>query len=357
MATTQYGVNHAMAVKLWAKKLAVEALKATSFGDFIGEDPNSLVHLKTETSKGAGDQVTFGLRSQLTGRGVQGTETLEGNEEALNVFTDAILINTIRHAVRSGSSKSISQQRVPFNIRQEGLDGLKDWFANRLDTWFFNQLCGFTVETDTIYTGNQAVSGPDTAHRIWSETGTTDDDGLDSSGDTFTLNLINVAKERAQTLAMPIRPIMMGGKPWYVCFLHPYQVTDLRNDANTAGSWFDIQQAAMQGGEITNNPIFTGALGVVNQTILIENSRVTQGVTNAGAVKTDVRRAVFCGAQAMALAYGQDNGPDRYTWFEELFDYGEQLGVSAGCIAGMKKTRFNSADYGCITISTYAVAH
>ena len=29
MATTSYGVNDALAVKLWSKKLAVEALKET----------------------------------------------------------------------------------------------------------------------------------------------------------------------------------------------------------------------------------------------------------------------------------------------------------------------------------------
>lgn len=358
MATTQFGVNHALAVKLWAKKLAVEALKATSWGPFVGEDANSLIQIKSETQKGPGDQVTFGLRAQLTGRGVQGTETLEGNEEALTLYNDAVVINEIAHAVRSGAPNSISQQRVPFNIREEALDGLKDWFANRFDTWFFNQMCGFTPETDTIYTGNQAVIAPDASHRIWSETSTTADEDLDSTGDTFNVNLINTAVERAKTLTTPIRPIKMGGKEWYVCFLHPYQVTDLRNDANTVGSWFDIQQSALQGGEITNNPIFTGALGVINQTILLENSRVTNGVNSStGAADTDTRRAVFCGAQAAAIAFGQNNGPDEYTWVEQMFDYERQLGVSAQTIAGLKKTRFNSADYGVITISTYAVAH
>lgn len=33
---------------------------------------------------------------------------------------------------------------------------------------------------------------------------------------------------------------------------------------------------------------------------------------------------------------------------------GNQLGVAAGCIFGMKKTKFNSVDFGCMTLSTYA---
>ena len=35
---------------------------------------------------------------------------------------------------------------------------------------------------------------------------------------------------------------------------------------------------------------------------------------------------------------------------------GNQLGVSAGVIAGLKKTQFNSADFGTIVIPTYASA-
>lgn len=36
---------------------------------------------------------------------------------------------------------------------------------------------------------------------------------------------------------------------------------------------------------------------------------------------------------------------------------GNQLGVSAGSIYGMKKTVFNSADFSTIVLSTYAVQH
>ena len=57
------------------------------------------------------------------------------------------------------------------------------------------------------------------------------------------------------------------------------------------------------------------------------------------------------------LAYGRDNGHNRFTWVEELFDYENELGVSVGCIYGMKKTVFNSADFADVVMSTYAVTH
>ena len=357
MAKTEYGVNHPMAVKAWQKVLSVEALKRTSFWNLIGSKPTSVIHQKDELSKGKGDQITFGLRMQLTGEGRQGNEVQEGHEEDLSIFTDAVVIDTLRHAVRSDSDSSISQQRVPFTIRDEMLDALADWYANRFDTAWVNQMCGYTPETRTKFTGNQAVVAPDATHIVRQSARTTDETLV--AGDEFTLTMIDRAVERAGTLAVPIRPADLGnGAKYYVCVLHDYQVTDLRIDAATAGNWFDIQQSAMQGGDITGNPIFSGALGVYNQTLLLKNNRITQGVhSSTGAAETDVRRAVFMGAQAGALAFGQNHSPNRLNWVEKFFDYEEQLGVQAKSIWGMKKTRFNSLDYASVVLASYAVAH
>ena len=57
------------------------------------------------------------------------------------------------------------------------------------------------------------------------------------------------------------------------------------------------------------------------------------------------------------LGYGRDNGPERYTWVEELFDYENELGVSAGLIFGLKKAVFNSADFATVVTSSYAAQH
>lgn len=364
MAVTAYGVNHPLAVKLWARRLFREALKATYISKFIGEDSNSLVQLRTETTKGPGDRVTLGLRMQLAGGGVIGDGTLEGNEEALTVYSDNILIDQLRHAVRTGGR--MSQQRVPFDIREEARVGLTDWWADRIDTAFFNHLCGFSVQTDLRYTGNNTVtdavsnsSAPLT--RILRYTGTggsiTNDGSISASGTTFTVACIDQALELAKTAVPLIRPVSTELGDFYVMFLHPYQVTDLRT-ATATGSWLDIQKAAMTGGLVERNPIFTGALGVYNGVILHESVRVTPGVNNSTSLTaTNARRAVLCGAQAVALGFGQDNSDEQMTWVEEFFDYGNQLGVSAGAIFGLKKSVFNSTDFGSIVVTTKAKAH
>lgn len=349
MATTAYTVNSSETVKLWRKKLAREALKATWFGKFIGDSSDDLVQVFDETKKSAGDRITVILRMQLTGDGVLGDGTLEGNEEALTTYTDNLFIDQLRHAVRSAGKAS--DQRTSFSVREEAMMGLKDWWAGRLDTAFFNQICGNTAQTDTRYTGNNATIAPDSAH-VYRPNSRANDQSL-TTGDEMTLPLIDVLVGMAKLMTPVIRPLKVNGEDKYVMFLHTNQVTQLRTNTST-GQWLDIQKAAITGDGSKGNPIMTGALGEYNGVVLHESTRVTLGVNSStGVAVSNTRRAVLCGAQAATVAFGQGQSFEEFDWNEELFDYGNQLGVESGCIFGIKKLRFNSADFGTIVLGTY----
>ena len=112
MSTTSFGVNDSLSNKLWAKKLAVEALKETYFGRFMGTGSDNMIQMKDETETRAGDTVTFGLRMQLTGDGVTEAQTLQGNEESLTTYSDKVIINELAHAVRVRNKNTIDAQRV-----------------------------------------------------------------------------------------------------------------------------------------------------------------------------------------------------------------------------------------------------
>lgn len=354
MATTAYGVNAAEAVKLWSSQLAREALKATWIQKFIGDSSDDILQVFDNTKKGAGDQITVTLRMQLTGDGVQGDGTLEGNEEALTTYTDKLIIDQLRHAVRSAGK--MTQQRIPWSIREEAMMGLKDWWAGRLDLAFFNQVCGNNAITDTKFTGNQATLAPDTNHVFRPTTHTTDE--TLAAGDEMTLSLIDsvlaIAKLGGVAGTSPvIRPVKVDGEDRYVMVIHTNQVTQLRTNTST-GQWLDIQKAAMTGDGSKANPIMTGALGVYNGVVLHESTRITQGVNSTTAVPVaNTRRAVLLGAQSGAIGFGQGSSFESFDWNEELFDYGNQLGVEAGCIFGLKKLRFNSADFGTVVLGTF----
>ena len=356
MATTSYGVNHPLTVKVWARRLFHEALKQTWAYKFIGRNSNSLIQYKEDLARGPGDRVRVGLRMLLSGDGIQGDGTLEGNEEALTTFFDDVVINQLRHAVRVGGR--MSQQRVPFSIREEAREGLADWWADRFDTWFFNQVTGNTAVSDTRFGGHNAITAPDSDHLFvggpLAALHTTEASLSATTTHALKLSEIDRAVAKAKTLTPPIRPVRIKGGEYYCLFIHPFQTYQLRTDSGT-NNWADIQKAALQGGNITKSPIFTGALGMHNNVIIHESTRVPviTGTPNSGSA-SDYRRSVFCGAQAAVLACGQGEAPEKFTWVEELFDYENQLGVAAGQISGLKKSIFDSKDFATIAISGYA---
>lgn len=350
MADTNYALNHPLAIKKWAPSLMREALKKTHAMQFMGKGKDTLITIKTDlTTSDGGDRLRVGIRSQLNGAGTEGDNTLEGNEEPLETFYQDVYINQLRHASRSAGK--MSEQRVPFSVRDEARDALADWWADRIDTWMFNQLCGNTAVVDGRYGGFNSIVAPDADHITYFDSGSTSEGSLSATTVAqFNLNAIDSAVEKAKLAKNALRPFNIGGKKKWAMFIHTYQVTSLRKNTAT-GQWADIQKAAIQGGDSSGNPLYTGALGEYNNVILHESTRIPVSPSNA-----NVRRAVLCGAQAASIAFGRGYGKDVFTWVEELFDYKNKLGVAAGCQAGMVKTRFNGSDYGTVVVPTWAVA-
>ena len=73
--------------------------------------------MRTELAKGEGDLIKFGIRVPLTGTGIQGNDTVEGNEEKL-IFKDfSVTIEELNHAVDTGGK--MEEQRVPYNLMEK----------------------------------------------------------------------------------------------------------------------------------------------------------------------------------------------------------------------------------------------
>jgi N4-gp56 family major capsid protein len=205
----------------------------------------------------------------------------------------------------------------------------RSWCSEPWRTYGFNQVCGYTPQTVTKRTGMQAPVAPTTTgNRIIRQSARSADESL-IAGDTFSIDLIDKAKEQAIAKQLDangnptiprIRPVMIGGSEKYVMYLHDWQVTDMRVNTGS-GQWLDITKAAMTGGEVTKNPIYSGALGEYNGVVLRRSPDITQGVNSStGAAVTTARRAVLLGAQAAMMAFGQRNSPGKIRWSEELND-------------------------------------
>lgn len=356
MADTNYGVNHPQAQKLFSKALFHDVIGESYWGKFTGKSDSSLIQIKSETQKDAGDKITFGLRALLSGDGVTEGTTLEGAEEAMVNYPDSVLINQLRHAVRSAGE--MSEQRVPWSVREEARMALKDWWIERTETVMANQLTGNTGVTDTKYTGFNSTTAP-TSGRLIVGGGETGEASL-SATTTHAIKLadldkaVAIAKTAVAGGRQRIRPIKIAGKDHYVCFLHPDQIYQLRRDASTQGNLWDVLRSQLQGGDIKDNPLITGAMFMYNNVIVHEWSYLPNTV--GATTNTNYRRGVFCGAQAAVAAFGQASGPSKMNWVEKSFDYGNALGVAAGMIFGMKKTVLRSVDFGTIVLSGYAPA-
>lgn len=353
MAEWVYTTTDPLSVSRWAKVFLAQYMVDTLFFRFASPDDTSLMMILDDLQKHAGDNVRYGVSQLLSGAGVMDLGTLTGNEESPQTFGDSLYIHELAHAVLLAGP--ISDQRILFDRRKTGRNRLADWYAARTDHSAANALAGFTPQPDVRFTGMQATTVA--TRQLFAQptppaTPITDAAALTNTN-TFTVNLIDQAELLAKSLTNGIRPLKVGGRSFYNAFLHSSQANDMRTNTSV-GAWLDIQKAAMTGGDVGDNPIFWESLGMYHRTLLHENSRVPNAVANAGSAVANTKRALFCGAQAAVLAFGRSQQADnKFTWLEELRDFGRQIGIGCSAVWGLKKVVFNSQDFGVTVIDSW----
>lgn len=351
--------NNPTTVKLWSKKLQADILAADPIWSLIGTGPDCAIQLKEDSQKSAGDMISYFLRAPLKGGGISEGERLELHEESLIINSDKLHINELAHAVKIRNMGTIDHQRIPFNLREEATAAIRDWYSNRLATMIHMQLGGYSGKSLLIdgvertdfakYNGFNDITPP-SAENIVLPDGVSSENRINKDH-IMTLSLIDKAVEKAKLASPKLRPIKISGGKYYILYLHPRQVTQLRTNTN-AGQWLDIQKAVYSGAG-KDNPIFNGSLGVYNGVILRESNLVVPGVKEDNTPNYNVRRAVFLGAQAAVIAFGQGFAGQRYQLVEQLFDYQRELGIAAKTIVGIKKTSYNNKDYAVLVLPSY----
>ena len=355
---TEFGVNHDLAVKRWSKALAYEAAKMQYFSKFMGKGQDSLIIVRDELHKAAGDKVTVGLRMKLSDPGVEGDNVIQGHaqgEESLQFFSDALLIDQLRKGTKSKGK--MSEQRVPYNIRAQGRDALAIWWAEEMDEQMFYYLSGArgaitaSFHNPTTWTGRagNSLQAPDSDHIFYAGNATGKAD-LDSSD---IIDLIDIERfvAKAETIDPMIQPFEVEGEKKFVCLMHTFQAFQLRT-ATSDNDWLAIQKATGSGMG-AKAPIYRNAMGEFADVILHKHRNVVRFDDYGAGSDVAAARALFLGAQAGMIAYGQDSGPSRYKWNEEFDDRGNALAITAGTIFGIKKSRYNSKDFGVMAFDSY----
>lgn len=350
---------------VWSRDVWKNARDGMFIKKFIGSDENSVIQRITELTKTEkGEQVIMHLVADLVEDGVIGDNEREGNEEAMQSYSQVLNIDLITHSVRNKGK--LAEQKTVIKFREMGRDRLAYWLANRVDQLAFLTMSGISY----AFQNNGAprvnspfpqlafasdVSAPSSKrHLMWDGTSLAVSNTA-SIASTYVpsykmiVDLVAYAKEQY------IKPLMSGGKEYYVMFVQPGTLAALKKDA-------DYQRAvvgvATKAGE--QSPWFTGATVTIDGVVLHEHRLVynTKGAASgskwgaAGAVNGT--RSLLCGAQALGMA---DIGTPE--WTEKMFQYDSQQGINIDKMFGLLKPKFYSTyagsveDFGVLSVDHY----
>jgi N4-gp56 family major capsid protein len=379
MALTNFASLTSEQLTAWSRDFWRVARNMSFVNQFAGSGSNAMIQRITElTRSDKGTRAVLTLLADMTGDGVTGDNTLEGNEEALRSYDITIELDQLRFANRIAGR--LADQKSVVNFRETSRDALAYAMADRMDQLAFLTLAGvaYTHKTNGALRPTSAttglelvdlefasdVSAPTSARHL-----RTDGDLL-VAGDTTALESTDVIKYRhivdlkAFAKDNYIRGIRgAGNEEIFHMFVTPKQMADLKLDSDFLAN---VRNAGIRG---PNNQLFAGTSSLMVDGVMIHEFRHvfnTAGATTGTSSEAgdpgykwgadaDVEgaRALFCGAQALGMA---DIGLPEIV--EDTFDYENQAGISIGKIFGLRKPKFNSdvsgsvQDFGVICLDT-----
>lgn len=379
MALTNFASLTSEQLTAWSRDFWRVARNMSFVNQFAGTGQNALVQRVTELTKSEkGTKANITLLADMTGDGITGDNTLEGNEEALRAYDITIELDQLRFANRIAGR--MADQKTVVNFREQSRDALAYAMADRMDQLAFLTLSGvaYTHKTNgglrpTSSSAGHELVDLEFASDVSAPTGDrhrrisgNDIVAGDTTAVTATdkLGYKHIVELKAYAKDNYIRGIRgAGNDEIFHMFVTPQQMANLKLDADFLAN---VRNAGVRG---ASNSLFAGSASLMVDGVMIHEFRhvfSTEGATtgtssNAGAAgykwgaDADISgaRALFCGAQALAMA---DIGlPDIV---EDTFDYENQAGISIGKIFGLRKPKYNSdisgsvQDFGVICLDT-----
>jgi len=377
MANTNFAALTSEQLTIWSRDFWRVARNMSFINQFAGSGPNAMVQKISELTKSEkGARAVITLLADMTGDGIIGDYTLEGNEETLRAYDIVVQLDQMRFANRLAGR--LADQKSVVNFREHSRDALAYAMADRIDQVAFLTMSGIAYSvknngalrpvlttgqnlSDLAYSSD--VSAPTSnRHRRWDAT-----NGL-SAGDVTavvaadTISYQTMVALKAYAKDNYIRGIRgAAGEEVYHLFVTPQVMADLKLDSDFLAN---VRNAGVRG---PSNELFAGSSSLMVDGVMIHEYRHvfnTSGATsgasgNAGSngykwganATIDGAACLFCGAQSLAMA---DIGLPEIV--EDNFDYGNQNGISIGKILGFRKPKFNTdvtsttEDFGIIRL-------
>jgi N4-gp56 family major capsid protein len=345
----------------WDDEFFVEYIQNHPFKSYMGTDENSIFQIKEDLSKKKGDSLTFALVNRLTGDGVTGTQTMEGNEEAMESRSFSVAVAKRRNAVRVAEQ---DEQFSAIPLRNAARSVLRTWADEK--------------DIDRIYAALYSINGTayasaseadkdawlaDNADRVLfgaAKSNNSSNDhsaslaNIDNTNDKLTPTALSLMKRMALSASPKIRPIRLAGsnKRFFVAFAHPLAFRDLKTNSTITQAQREVTL------EMQNNKLFQGG-DIEWDGIIVHECDGMPTLSGVGNGSIDVGGVFLCGAQALGMAVAR-----RWKSATQEFDYGDKYGVEISAIDGLKKMLFGSGagdtddlkDHGVLTGYFAAVA-
>lgn len=347
MAYTEILTGASVTAEQFDNDIFAEYTQMLWWKNLMGTSADSVIQVKDDLTKKAGDAITLNMRGQMAGGKVTGNNVGLGNEGSVDFYGQRITIDNVRQLVRI-DDVPMTQKRVGFDVLMEAKDALTYKAQKDLDD---------EVTTQLSNTSNARVRGRylyGAADSNWHATHATALTNVDNTADQLTTNMIRIAKRKAQILVnatAKIRPMRVkNGKnmeEWY-CFVgHPYSLRDMfDNDAAWKNAQLNIPPQSNG-----DSPIYTGSSfkGSYDGVLIYEYEAI-----NLVSSTIQVSHNFLLGAQAGAVVWGQ-----RSKFGEEEQDLGHRITYEIHEIRGVSKLYFDRAtqeDNGICHVFAAAVA-
>lgn len=350
---------------VWSRDVWQAARDQMFIKKFIGSGENAVIQRITELTKTEkGEQVIMHLVADLVDDGVIGDNEREGNEEAMQSYSQVLNMDLITHSVRNKGK--LSEQKTVIKFREMGKSRLAYWLANRCDQLAMLTLSGigYTQNNNgSLRVGSPFpslafaadVSAPSSKRSLMWDGTTLALSNTASIAATYIPNYKMIVDLIAYAKESYVTPLMSGGKEYYVLFVQPGTLASLKKDADYQRAVVGV--ATKMG---TDSPWFTGATITIDGAVIHEHRLVysTKGALpgakwGAGS-NINGTRTLLCGAQALGMA---DIGTPE--WNEKEFQYGSQQGINIDKMFGLLKPKFYSIydksvqDFGVIAVDHF----
>ena len=365
MANTNFAALTSEQLTIWSRDFWRVARNMSFINQFAGSGSNAMVQRISElTQSEKGARAVLTLLADMTGDGIVGYNTLEGNEEALRAYDLVVQIDQLRFANRL--SGRMNDQKSVVNFREHSRDALAYAMADRMDQLAFLTLTGvgYNLKNNgalrpSMNSGQNLndlefssdVSAPTSnRHRRFDATNGIVAGDVTATAAADKLSYGAIVDLKAYAKDQYIRGLRgAGNEEMFHLFVTPQVMADLKLDSDFLAN---VRQAGVRG---PSSSLFSGSSSLMVDGVMVHEFRhvfntenATTGTSsNAGSAgykwgaDADINGSacLFCGAQALAMA---DIGLPQIV--EDTFDYGNQNGISIGKIFGLKKPKFNS-DY------------